>query len=64
MEQKIFNSDKSRIKCDLKFSSFYWWLRSIYINSYYSTSTCASFSGHISSFNIQFSNGIIPTCTI
>ena len=64
MEQKIFNSDKSRIKCDLKFSSFYWWLRSIYINSYYSTSTCASFSCHISSFNIQFSNCIIPTCTI
>ena len=64
MEQKIFNSAKSRIKYDLKFSSVYWWLRSIYINSYYTTSTCASFSGHISSFNIQFSNGIVPTCTI
>ena len=64
MEQKIFNSDKSRIKRDLdKLFQHYWWLRSACNDHYYAYSA-VNFYGGVNNFHTQFNYGISPTCMI
>ena len=68
MEQKIFNSDKPRIKCNLNFISRSWWLRSanIIVDNRYSY----NYLGYVDFFNNLNSiypgcyMGILPVCTI
>ena len=62
MEQKIFNSDKSRTKLDLKFNHGYWWIRSTDYSHY-------SIGYVYHNTNIYYYNtikgiGVIPVCMI
>ena len=63
MEQKIFNSNKSRIKCNLNFEQYYWQLRSA-CNDYYYAYSAVNFYGGVNNFHTQFNYGISPTCMI
>ena len=58
MERKIFNSYKSRIKCNLNFEQYYWQLRSVVGN------TRKFFASNVGDFYIDLNCFIAPTCAI
>ena len=65
MERKIFNKIyKSRIKLDLKFSTCYWWGRSVCHISPYSLPCCITFYGSVNSFYTHLNCSVAPTCAI
>ena len=68
MEQKIFNSYKSRSKLDINFPFFqnYWWLRSACNYPYISCTGYTTLYGNINYnyFDNHLNHGIVPTCTI
>ena len=67
MEQKIFYSDDSRIRCDLdlKFKSYAWWLRSRYFDGkFYNYLGYVDFINQINSLSSDCYASILPACTI
>ena len=65
MEQKIFNSDKSRIKRDLdKLFQHYWWLRSACNDNPFTFQCCIALYGSNTVIHTKIKCGIIPTCAI
>ena len=60
MTQKIFNLNDSRIRMNLGFEPYYWWIRSLPTFSagciYYDGSVCYDYTYSISSF--------LPVCSI
>ena len=65
MRQKIFNSNKSRIKFDLKFKLIYiWCLRSVLNNSYCHSLAHVFSNGKIGDFYTDLNLSIDPTCAI
>ena len=63
MRREIFNSDESRIKFDLVFFSYFWWLRSVGNYRHYKSSA-SNFYGGVNDFHTQFNYGVVPTCMI
>ena len=64
MKQEIFNkSDESRIKRNLKFSRYYWTLRSAVI-CYQDINCMVDFCGEVCHIHLMSNYGIVPTCMI
>ena len=67
MEQKIFNSNKSRVKLDLKFNRQLWWGRSrrFYHNAYVCCIGYFGLSGFGANYIVKVDYiSITPTCMI
>lgn len=64
MNRKIFNkSDKSRIKSDLVFEPYRWWLRSADSSHSYYVGRIRDF-GHVYNNFTDFTYGVLPICMI
>ena len=63
MEQKIFNSDESRIKVNLEFFNSHWHLRSAF-NRYRFPVCAVNFYGHVCYIHLSYDLGIVPVCMI
>ena len=63
MEQKIFSSDESRLKCNIDSKFYNWWLRSADKDSYRYLSYI-HFTTHISYIFPDYFYGIAPVCII
>ena len=61
-DMRIFNSDESRIKCDLELTPTNWWLRSICSGRNYLVAA-AYYDGNVDCHNTYY-NGVLLSCMI